>query len=112
MLRSLFSEPSDQNAPNTCLKSTVFMVRTNGGKADIMATYNVCLGHPDEPLTQEDLVMKISQATSYPRSCITIVNKEILRNDEPHFSFCFCLISLKMASQDWLSSLILFMVGH
>ena len=51
------------------------MVRTNGGKADIMATYNVCLGHPDEPLTQEDLVMKISQATSYPRSCITIVTK-------------------------------------
>ena len=27
------------------------MVRTNGGKADIMATYNVCLWHPDEPLT-------------------------------------------------------------
>ena len=51
------------------------MVRTSGGKADIMATYNVCLGHPDEPLTQEDLVMKISQATSYPRSCITIVTK-------------------------------------
>ena len=52
------------------------MVRTSGGKADIMATYNVCLGHPDEPLTQEDLVMKISQATSYPRSCITIVTKQ------------------------------------